>query len=122
MWRKAQQRRKGGQHQPQRSQDSGMRKIKTHNGQLCHSTHVICRDTDGLYLKALMSASWQRDDKPRGVLIPSRTDLVTPPETYKQLLRNHNAYDQNATAVAVEGLPLMALDTEIAIGEEKVAV
>eukprot|EP00957_Ditylum_brightwellii_P209088 15360248-Ditylum_brightwellii.AAC.1 len=31
---------------------------------------VICKDTDGLYLKALMPASWQRADKPRGCSFP----------------------------------------------------
>eukprot|EP00957_Ditylum_brightwellii_P032178 2439734-Ditylum_brightwellii.AAC.1 len=83
---------------------------------------VICKDKDGLYLKSLMSATWQHEDKPRGVFVPSRTNLVTSPATYKQLLRNHNMYIQNTLAVTVEGLHPKVVDKDITVGGVKVSV
>eukprot|EP00957_Ditylum_brightwellii_P170898 13007399-Ditylum_brightwellii.AAC.1 len=44
---------------------------------------VICKDKDGLHLKSLIPRTWQREDKPRELFIPSRTDLITSPAMYK---------------------------------------
>eukprot|EP00957_Ditylum_brightwellii_P053260 4038270-Ditylum_brightwellii.AAC.1 len=82
---------------------------------------VVCKDKDGPYLKSLMSANWQRKDKPREVFISSRTDLVTSLAMHEQLLRNHNTYIQNVTAVAVEGLHPTVLEKDIAVGGVKVS-
>eukprot|EP00957_Ditylum_brightwellii_P031362 2377248-Ditylum_brightwellii.AAC.1 len=38
------------------------------------------------------------------MFIPARVWLITLPETYKTLLRKHNAYLQNTTAIALEGI------------------
>eukprot|EP00957_Ditylum_brightwellii_P099139 7551127-Ditylum_brightwellii.AAC.1 len=81
---------------------------------------IICKDRDRLYLKLLMSATWRHEVKPRGVFIPSHTNLITLPKIYKQLLNNHNAHIQNTTSVAVESLHPTVLDKEIAVGTEKV--
>ena len=49
---------------------------------------------------------WSKESKPQGIFVPARTDLVTSPEIYKQLLKNHNRYIHQTTAVVVEVIPL----------------
>eukprot|EP00957_Ditylum_brightwellii_P032138 2436743-Ditylum_brightwellii.AAC.1 len=69
-----------------------------------------------------MSVTWKGEFKPQGLFVPAHTDLITPPDAYKQLLRNHSTYVENLTAVGVEGLHSNVLMKEIDILEEKVLV
>ena len=51
-----------------------------------------------------MSAAWEKEGKPRKIFVPARTDLVTSPAVYKQLLKNHNRYLNQTSLVVVEGI------------------
>eukprot|EP00957_Ditylum_brightwellii_P157241 11967272-Ditylum_brightwellii.AAC.1 len=68
-----------------------------------------------------MSEAWEHKTKPCSVFVPVHTDLITSPETYKQLLQNHSAYIQSTTAVAIEGLHPMILEKEITVDKEMVS-
>eukprot|EP00957_Ditylum_brightwellii_P206303 15347752-Ditylum_brightwellii.AAC.2 len=69
-----------------------------------------------------MSGTWQHEDKSRELFVLSRMDLITSPAMYKQLLRIHNAYIQNVTAVAMEGLHPTVVEKDIAVGGVKMSV
>ena len=71
---------------------------------------ILCTEKDRLYLKNILSAVWSKEYKPRGIFVPARTNLVTSPEIYKQLLKNHNRYIHQTTTVVVEGVPFNELD------------
>eukprot|EP00957_Ditylum_brightwellii_P134043 10219836-Ditylum_brightwellii.AAC.1 len=68
----------------ERTYGNGMEKVEATT--FC----IICKDKDGLYLKTLLSEMWKQEEKPRGVSPPAQRDLITSPENYNQLLRNHN--------------------------------
>eukprot|EP00957_Ditylum_brightwellii_P105183 8017680-Ditylum_brightwellii.AAC.1 len=82
---------------------------------------VVCKEKDGLHFKTLMSEAWKPKNKPCGVFMPACTDLVTSPETYKQLLQNHNTYIQLTTSVIIEGLHPTILEQEIMVDKETVS-
>eukprot|EP00957_Ditylum_brightwellii_P144021 10973656-Ditylum_brightwellii.AAC.1 len=69
-----------------------------------------------------MAAAWMWQDKPRGVFVPARAELIASLATFKQLLQNRNMYIDSITSVTIEGLYLMALEKEIAVGTEKVSI
>eukprot|EP00957_Ditylum_brightwellii_P073755 5605351-Ditylum_brightwellii.AAC.1 len=69
-----------------------------------------------------MATAWKSAFKLCKVFNPARTDLITSPEVYQNLVRRHNAYIDLVTAAAVKGLHPYMLDKEIAIDDEKVFV
>lgn len=71
---------------------------------------ILCAEKDGLYLKSIMAATWEKEGKPQGIFVPARTNLVTSPAVYKQLLKNHNRYLNQTSLVVAEGIKLDKLN------------
>eukprot|EP00957_Ditylum_brightwellii_P058341 4423476-Ditylum_brightwellii.AAC.1 len=83
---------------------------------------VVCKYTDGLYLKSIMATTWARTHKPCRVFVPARAELLTSPATYKQLLCNHNTYVDSVTGVIFEGRHPDIMKKEITAGDNRVTV
>eukprot|EP00957_Ditylum_brightwellii_P126760 9662384-Ditylum_brightwellii.AAC.1 len=76
---------------------------------------ILCADKDGLYLKLLSSHGWKTEVSHWGTFFPAKAWLVTSPECYCNLLRNHNNYITNTAKIRIEGMHPLAADKEIAL-------
>eukprot|EP00957_Ditylum_brightwellii_P157951 12022946-Ditylum_brightwellii.AAC.1 len=45
--------------------------------------NILCTQKDGLYLKTVMAVAWMKEEKPCGVFVPARVELITSPMIYK---------------------------------------
>ena len=78
---------------------------------------ILCARKDGLALKTIMADVWKSENKPRGIFVPAWTDLITNPQTYKQILRNHNAYVNMVTSIPIKGVSKEAMEGKVGMNE-----
>eukprot|EP00957_Ditylum_brightwellii_P195870 14923524-Ditylum_brightwellii.AAC.1 len=65
---------------------------------------IHCVEKDGLYLKSMMSHTWEALETLRGTFVPAQAWLLTSPKTYHTLLHKQNKYINDTISITVEGL------------------
>eukprot|EP00957_Ditylum_brightwellii_P060494 4593123-Ditylum_brightwellii.AAC.1 len=83
---------------------------------------IHCTEKDSLYLKYMMSHTWEALETLRGKFIPAKAWLLTSPKTYHMFLHKQNKYINGTTSITAEGLHPTVADKEIEVSQKNVSI
>jgi hypothetical protein len=70
---------------------------------------------DATYLKALLASVYENQEFNKGMFVPTGIHLIESPAVLCSLLRRHNKYLQNTSAVSIFGMKEDALDSPVTL-------